>query len=115
MPSARPSLPSNFSSNRSSEPLRSGRLHANPSVRAYLLRRAGQDILVTLAEARQWFQQGYTILDPNTRTIIDIGAVPIPSYAEGQGAFVNQEEAENAARNALAEGKLFDYESRTQQ
>jgi hypothetical protein len=45
---------------RSSEPIRSNRLLENPAARAYLVRYAslGQDILVTLEEARQWFQLG---------------------------------------------------------
>lgn len=69
-----------------------------------MLRTAGQDILVTLEEARLWFQQGYTIRDPESRQIVDIGAVPVPAYAQGEGAFVREEEQENAVRDALARG-----------
>lgn len=89
------------------EPIRSERLRRDPTARAYLLRNAGQDILVVLEEARMWFQQGFTILDPATRAPVDIGAVPIPSYADGEGSFVREEEAEQKAREALKKGKCL--------
>lgn len=87
-----------------SSPLSSESLRSNPTQQAYLVRRTGQDILVTRAEARQWFQQGYAVLDPQTRNPVDVGAVSVPDFAEGRGAFVREEEEERRAREELEKG-----------
>ncbi|KAJ4303335.1 hypothetical protein N0V90_002228 [Kalmusia sp. IMI 367209] len=94
--------PFSTSSPTPTQPLRSEGLRRSPNARAYLLRNAGQDILMTLEEARQWFQQGFTIRDPTSRQTVDVGAVPVPSYAQGQGAFVREDEDEKKVRKALA-------------
>ncbi|KAL5395633.1 hypothetical protein PMIN02_003881 [Paraphaeosphaeria minitans] len=101
-----PQNPASSSQTRSLEPIRSNCLLQNPTARAYLVRYAssGRDILVTLEEARQWFQLGYTILDPSTSEPVDIGPVPILEYASGEGAFAREEEAKKKVRDAHAKG-----------
>lgn len=89
--------------NDSSPPIPSEALRGDPTTRAYLIRVAGQDMIVTLAEARQYFELGYAIRDPDSRELVDIGSVAIPSYTEEEGAFVAQEEEEKKAREALKE------------
>lgn len=52
---------------------------------------------------------GYAILDPRTREPVDIGPVPIPKYASGEGAFTREEEAERKVRDAYAKGMCETY------
>ncbi|KAK7187269.1 hypothetical protein PSPO01_06499 [Paraphaeosphaeria sporulosa] len=93
--------PSSSSLARSLEPLRSNHLLETPTARAS----SGRDILVTLEEACQWFQLGYTILNPSTGEHVDIGPVPIPRYASGEGAFAREEESERKVRDAHAKAE----------
>ncbi|KAF2108658.1 hypothetical protein BDV96DRAFT_605419 [Lophiotrema nucula] len=63
----------------------------------------GHTFLGTLQDARTWFAHGYHVLDPNSRQPVDIGPVPVPSFASGQDAFARQEEGVEAARRANVE------------
>jgi hypothetical protein len=96
---------SSSSTNIPSSPLLSEAIKAHPGLQQYLIRRAGQDILVTLEEARHWFQQGFAVHDPNTRQLVNIGAVTTPSYANGEGAFVKQYQEIERVEGELRESK----------
>jgi hypothetical protein len=70
--------------------------------RGYLVVVANQVIRVCLDEARRYFEMGYEIRDPVTGQRVDIGAVPVPSYASSDTAFAHHVAEIEAARNKLA-------------
>ncbi|KAF2878052.1 hypothetical protein BDV95DRAFT_9134 [Massariosphaeria phaeospora] len=91
----------------SAQPLLSGGVRSNPSARRFLFRNAGQDTLVTLQEARSYFQLGYAILDPTTRIPVDIDAVPITAYAQEDAAFERQNrEVEEEVQKQAADSRF---------
>jgi hypothetical protein len=55
---------------------------------------------------------GYTILDPITGQPIDIGPVPVPSYASDEGAFVLEDDNERKIRDAYKKGTCETRDSR---
>ncbi|KAF2478196.1 uncharacterized protein BDR25DRAFT_348454 [Lindgomyces ingoldianus] len=80
------------SSPPTAHPLRSSALLANPIQRAFLITDGGLNQLVTRQEARSFFEMGYTPRDPETRVPVDVGGTDVPRYAEGEGAFVREED-----------------------
>ncbi|OCK85774.1 hypothetical protein K432DRAFT_227507 [Lepidopterella palustris CBS 459.81] len=83
-------------------------LRTNPNQPWFLVPRAsdGQDALVHLRYARDFFELGHEVLDPWTRRRIDVGAVPAPTYATVQ-PFQQQtaEVDENAAAHLREEAR----------